>query len=47
MTLGAPVGVQTRIGNQANQVSGKVYYYPLAGQDFKCGLENPPIESAR
>ena len=73
---GAPVGVQTRIGNQANQVelapkeftdkdlkvhtsdgqvagygtrvkvSGKVYY-PLVGQDFKCGLENPLIESAR
>ena len=72
----APVGVQTRIGNQANQVelapkeftdkdlkvhtsdgqvagygsrvkvSGKVYY-PLVGQDFKCGLENPLIESAR
>lgn len=73
---GAPVGVQTRIGNQANQVqlapkeftdkdlkvhtsdgqvagfgtrvkvSGKVYY-PFAGQDFKCGLENPLIESGR
>lgn len=73
---GAPVGVQTRIGNQANQVelapkeftdkdlkvhtsdgqvagygtrvkvSGKVYY-PAVGQDFKCGLENPLIESAR
>ena len=73
---GAPVGVQTHIGNQANQaelapkqytdkdlkvhtadgqvagygtrvkVSGKVYY-PLVGQDFKCGLENPLIESAR
>jgi hypothetical protein len=73
---GAPVGVQTKIGNQANQVelapkeftdkdlkvhtsdgqvagygtrvkvSGKVYY-PLVGQDFKCGLENPLIESAR
>ena len=73
---GAPVGVQTRIGNQANQVelapkeftdndlkvhtsdgqvagygtrvkvSGKVYY-PLVGQDFKCGLENPLIELAR
>jgi len=73
---GTPVGVQTRIGNQANQVelapkeytdkdlkvhtsdgqlsaygsrvkvSGKVYY-PLVGQDFKCGLENPLIESAR
>lgn len=73
---GMPVGVQTRIGNQANQVelapkeftdkdlkvhtsdgqvagygtrvkvSGKVYY-PLVGQDFKCGLENPLIESAR
>lgn len=73
---GAPVGVQTRIGNQANQVelapkeftdkdlkvhtsdgqvagygtkvkvSGNVYY-PLVGQDFKCGLENPLIESAR
>jgi len=28
------------------KVSGKVYY-PLAGQDFKCGLENPLIESAR
>jgi hypothetical protein len=71
---GAPVGVQTSIGNQANQVelapksftdkdlkvhtsdgqmagygtkvkvSGKVYY-PLVGQDFKCGLENPLIES--
>jgi|GEM_PF-1336694 len=73
---GAPVGVQTMIGNQANQVelapkeftdkdlkvhtsdgqvagygsrvkvSGKVYY-PLVGQDFKCALENPLIESAR
>ena len=73
---GAPIGVQTRIGSQANQVelapkeftdkdlkvhtsdgqvagygtrvkvSGKVYY-PLVGQDFKCGLENPLIESAR
>ncbi len=72
----ASVGVQTRIGNQANQVelapkeftdkdlkvhtsdgqvagygsrvkvSGKMYY-PLIGQDFKCGLENPLIESAR
>ena len=72
---GAPIGVQTKIGNQANQVelapkeftdkdlkvhtsdgqvagygtrvkvSGKVYY-PLVGQDFKCGLENPLIESA-
>lgn len=72
---GEPIGVQTRIGNQANQaelapkeftdkdlkvhtsdgqvagygtkvkVSGKVYY-PLVGQDFKCGLENPLIESA-
>ena len=73
---GAPIGVQTKIGNQANQaelapkeytdkdlkvhtsdgqvagygtrvkVSGKVYY-PLVGQDFKCALENPLIESAR
>ena len=73
---GEPIGVQTPIGNQANQaelapkqftdkdlkvhtsdgqvagygtkvkVSGKVYY-PLVGQDFKCGLENPLIESAR
>ena len=73
---GAPVGVQTKMGNQANQVelapkeftdkdlkvhtsdgqvagygtrvkvSGKVYY-PLVGQDFKCALENPLIESAR
>jgi hypothetical protein len=73
---GAPIGVQTHMGNQANQVelapkeytdkdlkvhtsdgqvvgygnrvkvSGKVYY-PLVGQDFKCGLENPLIESAR
>jgi hypothetical protein len=73
---GAPIGVQTKIGNGANQaelapkeftdkdlkvhtsdgqvagygtrvkVSGKVYY-PLVGQDFKCGLENPLIESAR
>lgn len=73
---GTPVGVQTRMGNQANQVelapkefrdedlkvhtsdgqvagygtrvkvSGKVYY-PLVGQDFKCALENPLIESAR
>ena len=72
---GAPAGVQTKIGSQANQVelapkeftdkdlkvhtsdgqvatygtkvkvSGKVYY-PLVGQDFKCGLENPLIESA-
>jgi len=73
---GAPVGVQTPIGRQANQVelapkqytdkdlkvhtsdgqvasygtkvrvSGKVYF-PLVGQDFKCALENPLIESAR
>ena len=73
---GAPIGVQTPIGKQANQVelapkeytdkdlkvhtadgqvagygtkirvSGKVYY-PLVGQDFKCSLENPLIESAR
>lgn len=73
---GAPIGVQTHIGSQANlvelapkeytdkdlkvhtsdgqvagygtrvKVSGKVYY-PLVGQDFKCGLENPLIESAR
>lgn len=73
---GEPVGVQTKIGNGANQaelapkqytdkdlkvhtsdgqvagygtkvkVSGKVYY-PLVGQDFKCALENPLIESAR
>lgn len=73
---GAPVGVQTPIGSQANQaelapkeytdkdlkvhtsdgqvagygtrvkVSGKVYY-PLVGQDFKCALENPLVESAR
>jgi hypothetical protein len=73
---GAPVGVQTPIGKQANQVelapkqytdkdlkvhtsdgqvasygtkvrvSGKVYF-PLVGQDFKCALENPLIESAR
>lgn len=73
---GEPIGVQTPIGNQANQaelapkeftdkdlkvhtsdgqvagygtrvkVSGKVYY-PLVGQDFKCGLENPLIESSR
>lgn len=73
---GATIGVQTPIGNQANQVelapkeftdkdlkvhtsdgqvagygtrvkvSGKVYY-PLVGQDFKCGLENPLIETAR
>ena len=28
------------------KVSGKVYY-PLVGQDFKCSLENPLIESAR
>src|SRR5215216_698842 len=28
------------------RVSGKVYY-PLVGQDFKCSLENPLIESAR
>lgn len=28
------------------KVSGKVYY-PLVGQDFKCGLENPLIESSR
>jgi hypothetical protein len=27
------------------KVSGKVYY-PLVGQDFKCSLENPLIESA-
>lgn len=73
---GAPVGVQTPIGMQANQVelapkqftdkdlkvhtsdgqvagygtkvkvSGKVYF-PMVGQDFKCALENPLIESAR
>jgi len=73
---GAPIGVQTPIGHQANQVelapkeftdkdlkvhtsdgavagygtrvkvSGKIYY-PLVGQDFKCGLENPFIESSR
>jgi len=73
---GAPVGVQTPIGKQANQVelapkqftdkdlkvhtadgqvasygtkvrvSGKVYF-PMVGQDFKCSLENPLIESAR
>ena len=73
---GAPVGVQTPIGKQANQaelapkqytdkdlkvhtsdgqvagygtkvrVSGKVYF-PTVGQDFKCALENPLIESAR
>ncbi|HEX7317538.1 MAG TPA: hypothetical protein VF297_26795 [Pyrinomonadaceae bacterium] len=72
---GAPLGVQTPIGNKANQaelapkqytdkdlkvhtsdgkvvgygskvkVSGKVYF-PLVGQDFKCALENPLIESA-
>lgn len=72
---GAPVGVQTPIGHDANQaelapkqysdkdlkvhtsdgqvagygtrvkVSGKVYY-PLVGQDFQCGLENPLIESS-
>jgi len=71
---GAPIGVQTPIGQKANhaelapksftdkdlkvhtsdgqvagygtrvKVSGKVYY-PLAGQDFKCSLENPLIES--
>lgn len=28
------------------KVAGKVYY-PLVGQDFKCGLENPLIESSR
>jgi hypothetical protein len=28
------------------KVSGKVYF-PLVGQDFKCSLENPLIESAR
>jgi hypothetical protein len=28
------------------RVSGKVYF-PMVGQDFKCGLENPLIESAR
>ena len=73
---GQPVGVQTPIGKQANQVelapksytdkdlkvhtadgqvagygtkvrvSGKMYF-PLVGQDFKCSLENPLIESAR
>ena len=73
---GAPLGVQTPIGNQANQaelapkqytdkdlkvhtsdgqlagygtrvrVSGSVYF-PMVGQDFKCALENPLIESAR
>ena len=73
---GEPIGVQTKIGHDANQaelapkeytdkdlkvhtsdgqvagygtrvkVSGKVYY-PLVGQDFKCGLDKPLIESAR
>ena len=28
------------------RVSGKLYY-PTVGQDFKCALENPLIESAR
>jgi hypothetical protein len=28
------------------KVSGRVYY-PMVGQDFKCSLENPLIESAR
>ena len=28
------------------RVSGKVYF-PMVGQDFKCALENPLIESAR
>ena len=32
--------------NTGVKVSGKVYY-PLVGQDFKCALENPLIESAR
>jgi hypothetical protein len=73
---GTPIGVQTHIGSQANQmelppsrytdadlkvhtadgqiavvgtkikVSGGVYF-PIVGQDFVCGLENPLIESAR
>jgi|HubBroStandDraft_6_1064221.scaffolds.fasta_scaffold648807_2 hypothetical protein len=73
---GTPIGVQTIVGAQANQmelppsrytekdlqvhlvdgqvagaetkvrVSGKVYY-PIVGQDFTCGLENPLIESAK
>jgi hypothetical protein len=38
---GQVAGYGTRV-----KVSGKVYY-PLVGQDFKCGLENPLIESAR
>ena len=37
---GQVAGYGTRV-----KVSGKVYY-PLAGQDFKCSLENPLIESA-
>jgi hypothetical protein len=73
--LGAPIGVQTRFGSEANQleqvptsysdedlqvhlaegqvagfgarvkVSGTVYF-PLADQDFECGLENVLIEPA-
>lgn len=73
---GTPIGVQTRIGTQANQVeyapkqytdkdlkvhladgqvagfgtkvrvSGNVYF-PLVGQNFACGLENPLIELAK
>ena len=38
---GQVAGYGTRV-----RVSGKVYY-PMVGQDFKCGLENPLIESAR
>jgi hypothetical protein len=38
---GQVAGYGTRV-----RVSGKVYY-PLVGQDFKCALENPLIESAR
>ena len=38
---GQVAGYGTRV-----KVSGKLYY-PLVGQDFKCGLENPLIESAR
>lgn len=38
---GQVAGYGTRV-----KVSGKVYY-PMVGQDFKCGLENPLIELAR
>lgn len=32
-------------GSEVRRGPGKVYY-PIVGQDFQCGLENPLIESA-